>query len=140
MVTVGLENELNGLPGLKELRSVSRADVSAITLIFRDGTDPWFARQLVLERLWTASAALPEGTGPPELAPLSNGLGEIYQFVVRSDRHTPRQLRTMLDWEIVPRLRSVPGIIELNTMGGKLKQYHVVVEPESPAGARHRDR
>ncbi len=131
MVTVGLENELNGLPGLKELRSVSRADVSAITLIFRDGTDPWFARQLVLERLWTASAALPEGTGPPELAPLSNGLGEIYQFVVRSDRHTPRQLRTMLDWEIVPRLRSVPGIIELNTMGGKLKQYHVVVEPEA---------
>jgi len=131
MITFGLENELNGLPGLVELRSVSRAEVSAITLVFEDSVDPWFARQVVLERLWGATAALPEGTGPPELAPLSNGLGEIYQFVVRSNRHTKRQLRSMLDWEIVPRLRSVPGIIEINTMGGELKQYHVVAQPEA---------
>ncbi len=129
VVTVPLENELNGVPGLLELRSVSRGDLSAITLVFDDGVDPWFARQLVLERLWQAAAALPEGTGPPELAPLSNGLGEIYQFVVSGDQQSARQLRTLLDWEIVPRLRSVPGVIEINTMGGQLKQYQVIADP-----------
>ena len=131
VVTVPLENELNGLPGLLELRSVSRGDLSAITLIFDDGVDPWFARQLVLERLWRAAALLPDGTGPSELAPLSNGLGEIYQFVVTGDRHSPRQLRTLLDWEIVPKLRGVPGVIEVNTMGGQLKQYQVVADPSA---------
>ncbi|HWB80768.1 MAG TPA: efflux RND transporter permease subunit, partial [Nannocystaceae bacterium] len=129
VVTIPLENALNGVPGMEELRSVSRGDLSAITIIFRDDVDPWFARQLVLERLWQVAPELPDGTGPPELAPLSNGLGEIYQFVVRSKQHSPRQLRTLLDWEVVPRLRRVPGVIEVNTMGGQLKQYQVVADP-----------
>lgn len=131
MVTIGLENSLNGVPGLIELRSVSRADISAITLVFRDGSDPWFVRQLVLERLWSAAEGLPEGIGPPELAPLSNGLGEIYQFVLSSPKHSQRQLRSMLDWTIGPRLRSVPGVIEVNSMGGQLAQYQVVADPEA---------
>ncbi len=128
-ITFPIENALNGVPGMVELRSVSRSGISSVTVIFKDGTNPWFARQLVLERVRQVEQDLPETAGKPELAPLSTGLGEIYQFVVRSDQHSSTQLRTILDWEIVPRLRSVPGLIEVNTMGGKLKQFHVVVDP-----------
>ncbi|MEZ4451610.1 MAG: CusA/CzcA family heavy metal efflux RND transporter [Nannocystaceae bacterium] len=129
-VTFPLENALNGVPGMVELRSVSRADISAITLVFEDGTDPWFVRSLVLERTLQARGDLPDNLPMSQLAPLSTGLGEIYQFVVRSDFHSNKQLRTILDWEIVPRLRGVPGVIEVNTMGGDLKQYQVVVQPD----------
>lgn len=125
-VTTPIENALNGVPAAVEQRSVSRAGLSAVTVIFKDGTDVWFARQLVLERL--RGVELPPSTSVPELAPVSSGLGEIYQFVVRSDHHSPMQLRTLLDWEIVPRLRNVPGVIEVNTMGGDLKQFKVVID------------
>lgn len=124
-VTMPIENALNGTPGAEELRSVSRSGLSATTLIFKDGTDVWFARQLVLERL--RGVELPPVATTPELAPVSSGLGEIYQFVVRSDHHSPMQLRTILDWDIVPQLRSVPGVVEVNTMGGELKQFQVKV-------------
>ncbi|MCA9635485.1 MAG: efflux RND transporter permease subunit, partial [Myxococcales bacterium] len=130
-VTFPLENAVNGVPGMVELRSVSRADISAITVIFEDNTDAWFARQMILERVLMAQGSLPAGVPTPELAPLSTGLGEIYQFVVRSDFHSNKQLRTILDWEIVPRLRGIPGVIEVNTMGGDLKQYQVVVQPDA---------
>src|SRR5262252_7350620 len=125
-----VEAALNGVPQLVELRSVSRSGLSAVTVVFRDGTDVWFARQLVLERLRGVEGELPRTAQRPQLAPVSTGLGEIYQFVVRSQHHSPSQLRSLLDWEIVPRLRSVPGVIEVNTMGGDLKQYQVVVNPE----------
>jgi heavy metal efflux system protein len=88
----------------------------------------WFARQLVVERLRQVEEELPKSANKPQLAPVSTGLGEIYQFVVRSDHHSAMQLRTILDWEIVPRLRGIQGIIEVNTMGGDLKQYQVVVD------------
>jgi cobalt-zinc-cadmium resistance protein CzcA len=127
-VTFPMEAALNGLPNLVELRSVSRAGLSAVTVIFNDRTDVWFARQLVLERVRRIEPDLPPIAGRPELSPVSGGLGEIYQFVVRSEQHSPTQLRTLLDWEILPKLRNVPGIIEINTMGGDLKQYHVVVD------------
>jgi heavy metal efflux system protein len=125
-VTMPLENALNGTPGSVELRSVSRYGLSAITVVFEDGADVWFARQLILERL--RSVELPPQAGVPELAPVSSGLGEIFQFVVRSQHHSPMQLRTLLDWEIVPRLRGVPGVVEVNTMGGELKQVQVVID------------
>ncbi|RYE90418.1 MAG: efflux RND transporter permease subunit, partial [Myxococcales bacterium] len=127
-ITLPLENSLNGVPGTDELRSVSRAGLSAVTMVFKDGTNPWFARQLVIERLRTAQADLPPNAETPELGPVSSGLGEIYQFVVKSDHHSPMQLRTLLDWEIVPKLRQVPGVVEVNTMGGELKQFQVVVD------------
>lgn len=125
-VTMPIEVALNGTPGMEKLRSVSRTGLSNVAAIFKDGTDVWFARQLVLERL--RGIELPSSAGTPELAPVNTGLGEIYQFVVRSDQHSPMQLRTLLDWEIVPRLRSVPGVAEVNTMGGQLKQFQVVVD------------
>lgn len=129
MVTFPVEAALNGTPGLTELRSVSRSGLSAVTIVFRDDVDVWFARQLVVERLRDVEGDLPPSVGRPQLAPVSTGLGEIYQFVVRSDTHSPMQLRTILDWEIVPKLRSVPGVIEVNTMGGQLKQYQVIIDP-----------
>ncbi len=125
-VTMPIENALNGVPGATSQRSVSRTGLSAVTVIFKDSMDIWFARQLVLERL--RGLALPASAEPPELAPVSSGLGEIFQFVVRSKQHSPMQLRTLLDWEIVPRLRSVPGVVEVNTMGGELKQFQVVLD------------
>ncbi len=127
-VTFPIENALNGVPGLVELRSVSRFGLSAVTVVFADGTDRWFARQLVLERVRAVQAELPPNVDPPELAPVSTGLGTIYKFVVASDRHSAMQLRTILEWEIVPKLRGVPGVIECNTFGGELKQYQVVVD------------
>ncbi|HVU05913.1 MAG TPA: CusA/CzcA family heavy metal efflux RND transporter [Polyangiaceae bacterium] len=133
-VTIPIENALNGVPGGTELRSVSRAGLSAVTVVFSDRTDVWFARQLVLERI--RGVPLPSTASSPELSPVSTGLGEIYQFVVRSDMQSPMQLRTLLDWEIVPRLRGVPGVIEVNTAGGDLKQFQVVVDPVK-LGARH---
>jgi heavy metal efflux system protein len=128
-VSIPIENALNGIPGQIEMRSVVDASVSSVTVVFRERTDPYFARQLVLERLRGIEKELPPSAGVPELAPLSTGLGEIYQFVVRSSVHTPMQLRTLLDWDIVPRLRSVPGITEINTQGGELKQFQVKVDP-----------
>jgi len=127
-VTFPIENALNGVPGNVELRSVSRFGLSAVTVVFRDGTDIWFARQLVLERIRGVQASLPPQAGMPELGPVSSGLGTIYRFVVSSKQHSAMQLRTLLDWEIVPKLRSVPGVIEVNTMGGELKQFQVVVD------------
>ncbi|HEY1089243.1 MAG TPA: CusA/CzcA family heavy metal efflux RND transporter, partial [Archangium sp.] len=131
MVTAPMELALNGLPKLAELRSVSRPGLSAVTVVFDDSMDVWFARQLVSERLREVTADLPSFVPPPQLAPVSTGLGEIYIFVVRSETgdHSAMQLRTMLDWEIAPKIRSVPGVIEVNPMGGELKQYHVVSSP-----------
>ena len=131
MVTAPMELAFNGLPRLSELRSVSRPGLSAVTVVFDDSMSVWFARQLISERLREVTAELPSFVPPPQLAPVSTGLGEIYHFVVRSEtgNHPPMQLRTMLDWDIVPRIRSVPGVIEVNTMGGELKQYQVVVSP-----------
>ncbi len=127
-VTFPLEAALNGTPGLVELRSVSRSGLSAVTVILKEGTDIWFARQVVLERVRGAEGQLPKVAGRPELSPVSGGLGEIFQFVVRSDHHSPTQLRTLLDWEIVPKLRGVGGVIEINTMGGDLKEYQIVID------------
>src|SRR5262245_5514326 len=127
--TPPMELALNGVPWLVELRSVSRSGLSAVTVIFQEGTDIWLARQVVLERVRQVENELPKGTGKPQLSPVSGGLGEIFQFVVRSDHHSPTQLRTMLDWEIAPKIRQVPGIVELNTMGGDLKEYQVVIDP-----------
>lgn len=126
-VTTPIENAVNGIPGGIELRSVSRSGLSVVTVIFEDGTNIWFARQLVLERL--RGIELPPAATEPELAPVTTGLGEIFQFVVRSDHHSAMQLRTLLDWEIVPKLRNVPGVVEVNPMGGQLKQFQVVIDP-----------
>ncbi|MCI0624150.1 MAG: CusA/CzcA family heavy metal efflux RND transporter [Acidobacteria bacterium] len=130
-ITYPVEAAMNGLPRLAEIRSVSRYGISSVTVIFEENVDIYFARQLVSERLNTASEAIPENLGRPALGPLTTGLGEIYQFTVEGEGYTPMELRTILDWEIAYRLRSVPGVVEVNTWGGKAQQYHVLINPQS---------
>jgi cobalt-zinc-cadmium resistance protein CzcA len=135
-LTFPIETAMNGMPGVDEIRSVSRTAVSAVTVTFQEGTDVWFARQMVSERLKLAEGDIPPGYGKPELGPVSTGLGEIYEFYLVSARHTPMELRTLLDWVVSPKLRSVPGVVEVNGMGGEAKQYQVVLDPKRLAGYR----
>ncbi len=128
-ITFPIESVMSGLPRLEEIRSVSKFGLSAITLVFEEGTDIYFARQLAGERLVEAREAIPEGYGSPEMGPISSGLGEIYQFEVKGDGHSPEELRALLDWFIAPQIRSVPGVIEVNAFGGRLKTFDVEVNP-----------
>ena len=194
-ITTPIELAMSGLPGLEDVRSVSKFGLSAVTVVFEEGTDIYFARQLVNERVQEAKGEIPPGYGEPELGPVTTGLGEIYQFEVRSTTRrfelpgTPRRfwevghdgtvvraregigdsepnwtltpvatdtkarevearaieehtkagyveqskdmdLRTILEWEISPRLRKITGVIEINAFGGKLKTYQAQVHPE----------
>lgn len=141
-ITFPVETVMSGLPRLEEVRSVSRFGLSAVTIVFEEGTDIYFARQLVQERLAEAREAIPEGYGSPEMGPISSGLGEIYQFELRGEPmckagqpdteacYTPMELRTLLDWFVAYQLRSVEGVVEVNSFGGELKTYEVQVQPE----------
>ncbi|HEY6877974.1 MAG TPA: efflux RND transporter permease subunit, partial [Polyangiales bacterium] len=135
-VTFPVEMGLNGLPELEQMRSVTRSGLSSVTIIFNETMNVWFARQLVSERLREIEADIPKQFGTPQLAPVSTGLGEIYQFVLESDRHTPMELRTLLQWELTPKLRSVKGVIEVNGQGGVAKEYQVVLDPAKLAAFR----
>ncbi|MBL8960891.1 MAG: efflux RND transporter permease subunit [Gemmatimonadetes bacterium] len=129
-ITTPVEIAMSGLPGLDEVRSVSKFGLSAVTVVFAEGTDIYHARQLVNERVQTAREAIPEGYGDPEMGPISTGLGEIFQFEVRGEGKSAMDLRSILEWEIAPRLRRVPGVVEVNSFGGELKTYEVQVVPE----------
>ena len=139
-VTFPIESAMSGLPGLVSLRSISRFGLSSVSIVFEDGVDPLRARQLVSERLTQAREHLPPGAAP-ELGPQSTGLGEILLFEVKADNHcqsdrdtdscyTPMELRDVLDWFIAFELRTVPGVVEVNSWGGELKTYEVEVLPE----------
>ncbi|MBO6940580.1 MAG: efflux RND transporter permease subunit [Deltaproteobacteria bacterium] len=140
-VTVPVEIAMSGLPYVEEVRSLSRFGLSAVTVVFEEGTDIYFARQMVSERLSEVRQSIPEGYGSPEMGPISTGLGEIYQFEVRGDPMCPRagpdtedcytlmELRTILDWYVAFQLRPLPGVVEVNAFGGELKTYEVQVDP-----------
>ncbi len=126
-ISFPVERAISGLPGLEEVRSISKFGLSQVTVIFEDGTDIYFARQLVMERL--QGAQLPEGIAQPQMGPVATGLGEIYHYVLSSETHTLRELTTLHDWVIKPRLQSVAGVAEVNTWGGEKKQFHVMIDP-----------
>ena len=128
-VTYPVEAAMNGLPKLREIRSVSRYGLSAVTIVFEDGVDVYFARQLVAERLVQAREAIPQGLGNPEMGPVTTGLGDVFQFTVEGNGVSAMERRTILDWMVAPRLRAIPGVTEVNTWGGLPKQYQVVVDP-----------
>lgn len=131
-ITFPVENALSGLPRVDEIRSISRFGLSAVTVAFEEGTDIYWARNLVNERLQQARENIPPGMGDPQMGPIATGMSEIYQFEVRAeDGHnfSLMDLRTILDWQIAFQLRSVPGVIEVNTFGGELKTYEVQVNP-----------
>jgi cobalt-zinc-cadmium resistance protein CzcA len=126
-VTAPIELAMQGLPGVSHVRSLSKAALSQVILVLNDGADLYFARQLVFQRLQAAREQLPDWA-EPEMGPISTGLGEIYQYTLESDSHTPMELRTLQDWYIAPLLRTIPGINEVNSFGGFVKQYHVLVD------------
>ncbi|WP_298010002.1 CusA/CzcA family heavy metal efflux RND transporter [uncultured Aquabacterium sp.] len=135
-VTVPLEIAMTGLPGIVEMRSLNKSGLSIITLVFTDTTDVYFARQLVTERLIEVSTRMPEGI-VPVLGPVSTGLGEVYQYTLEKEDDgkralTPQELadrRAVQDWVVRPLLRSIPGVAEINSQGGYVKQYQALVDP-----------
>ncbi|MFO0729191.1 MAG: CusA/CzcA family heavy metal efflux RND transporter [Myxococcota bacterium] len=126
-VTKPIESAVSGLPGVERERSVSRYGISSVTVLFDDATPPFLARQLVAERLSTLR--LPNGSDPPALGPFTGGLGEIYHFTLRSDRRTPAEILELVELEIAPILRTVRGVVEVNTWGGAKRSFDVRLEP-----------
>ncbi|MCC6356450.1 MAG: efflux RND transporter permease subunit [Verrucomicrobiae bacterium] len=129
-ITLAVELAIGGLPGLQNVRSLSKFGLSQVVATFDDSIDIFRARQLIMERLQTVE--LPEGLERPQLGPIATGLGEVFHYVVRSTdtNRTPTELRVLQDWVVKPELRKVPGVAEVNTWGGFEKQYHVVVETD----------
>lgn len=134
LVTFPIEQANNNISGLKEIRSFSRFGLSLVTIVFDDATDVYWARQQVAERLQKVQSAIPQGIGVPELGPVSTGLGEIYQYVVRpkegyENKYNETELRTIQDWVVRRQLLGVKGVAEVSSFGGKLKQYAIEVDP-----------
>lgn len=131
-VTFPVETAMSGLPDIEEIRSVSKFGLSAVTIVFKDSVDTYFARQLVLERLSQAREQIPSNIGSPEMGPISTGLGEIYQYelVSKDGSFNATQLRTIQDWNVRRQLLGVPGVTEINSFGGFEKQYQVQINPE----------
>jgi cobalt-zinc-cadmium resistance protein CzcA len=127
-ITFPIEQSISGLPGLTQVRSISKFGFSQVIAIFDDTTSIYLARQVVSERL--ATADLPHDIDRPALGPVATGLGEVFQYVVQSDTLTAQELRTLHHWVIRPQMVQVPGVAEINTWGGFQKQYHVVVNPQ----------
>ena len=129
-ITFPVETAMSGLPGITEIRSVSRFGLSSVYIYFDEGTDIYFARRLVMERMPEAREAIPAGFDSPAMGPISTGLGEIYQFEVRGEGMSLMDLRSVLEWDIAFKLRSVPGVVEVNSYGGELKTYEVQLDPD----------
>ena len=130
-VTYPVEVAMNGLPDLKEIRSVSNFGLSVVNIYFKDGTDIYFARQLVGERLQHAREGIPDGFGEPEMGPITTGLGQILFYFVEDAEgiYDPFELRTVQDWLIKFNLQTVPGVTEVLSIGGEVKQFHILVRP-----------
>ena len=128
ILTFPVESAMSGLPGVERVQSVSKFGLSYVAVFFKDGMDPYFCRRLVMERLPQAREAIPAGFGSPEMGPITTGLGEIYMFKVSGPGRSLMELRSILDWEIAPKLRTTPGIVEVNTHGGELKTYEVTLD------------
>ena len=129
-VTYPIEQQMGGVPKVNQVRSLSKAGLSQVIVVFEDDTDIYFARQQVFERLQTAKESLPP-FAEPELGPISTGLGEIFQYTLESDTLSPIELRTIQDFIVTPQLKPISGVNEVNSFGGFVKQYHVLVRPDA---------
>lgn len=134
LVTFPIEQSIANIPDIEETRSVSRFGLSVITVVFKEKVDIYFARQLINEKLKEAAEEIPKGIGSPELAPVSTGLGEVYQYILHpkkgsEKKYDAKELRTMQDWIVRRQLNGTPGVAEVNSFGGQLKQYEVAIDP-----------
>ena len=131
-ITFPIETAMAGIPFLDYTRSISRYGLSQVTVVFKDKTDIYLARQLITERLSEVKNGLPEGI-EPSLGPIATGLGEIFMYTISSEKgaeHDPMELRTVQDWIVRPQLRQTPGVVEVNTIGGYTKQFHILPDPD----------
>jgi heavy metal efflux system protein len=136
LITYPLEQSVKTIPKVIELRSISRFGLSVVTVVFKDDVDIYWAREQIFQRLKQAEENIPKYAGSPELAPISTGLGEIYQYDVYAkkgyeNKYDAVKLRTIQDWIIIPQLQGIEGVAEVSTWGGKLKQYEVAVNPNT---------
>lgn len=131
LITYPVEVAMNGLPGVDHTKSISAFGISQISVYFEDDVDIYFARQLALERLQQAREEIPPGLGEPVLGPITTGLGQVYQYVVRGPAEDRTDLRTLQDWIVKYNLRTVPGVTEVLSFGGEVKQYQVRVDPRA---------
>ncbi|MHC1744265.1 MAG: efflux RND transporter permease subunit [Syntrophobacteraceae bacterium] len=129
LVTFPIETTMAGLPRLDQVRSLSKIGLSVVTVAFQDGVDIYFARQQVFERLQQAKESLPKGI-EPQMGPITTGLGEIFQYILEGEGREITEIRAIQDWIIRPLLRTVPGVADINSFGGKVKQYEVVIDPD----------
>ena len=134
-ITYPVELEMSNLPGVTEIRSISKFGLSVVTIVFEDKMGTYLPRQLIAEKIKTASANIPEGFGTPEMGPITTGLGEIYQYILDTrpgyeDKYSIMELRTIQDWVVKRQLSGIPGVVEVNTWGGFLKQYEVSINPD----------
>jgi cobalt-zinc-cadmium resistance protein CzcA len=132
LITFPIEQANSNIPGLKKIRSISRFGLSVVTVVFNDEVDVYWARQQIAERLQQVQGQIPEQLGKPEMAPITTGLGEIYQYVVRAKKgyehqYDAMQLRTIQDWIIRRQLLGTPGVADVSSFGGRLKQYEIAV-------------
>jgi cobalt-zinc-cadmium resistance protein CzcA len=137
-LTYPVELEMSNLPGVKEIRSVSKFGLSVVTIVFDDKLGTYLPRQLIAEKLKAATANIPQGFGEPDMGPITTGLGEIYQYVLDvkpgyEGKYTSTDLRTIQDWYVKRQLSGIPGVVEVNTWGGYLKQYEVAVDQQKLA-------
>jgi cobalt-zinc-cadmium resistance protein CzcA len=134
-ITYPVELEMANLPGVTEIRSVTKFGLSVVTIVFEDNLGTYLPRQLIAEKIKSASEKIPQGFGSPEMGPITTGLGEIYQYILDvkpgyEDRYDATELRTIQDWIVKRQLSGIPGVVEVNTWGGYLKQYEVAIKTE----------
>ena len=135
-ITYPVEIEMANLPGVKEIRSISKFGLSVVTIVFDDNLGTYLPRQLIAEKIKSASEKIPDGFGTPEMGPITTGLGEIYQYTLEvkpefKDNYTVADLRTIQDWVVKRQLSGIKGVVEINTWGGFLKQYEIAISPAS---------
>lgn len=138
-ITYPVELEMSNLPGVQEIRSISKFGLSVVTIVFEERMGTYLPRQLIAEKIKSATANIPEGFGTPEMGPITTGLGEIYQYILDlkpgyENSYSIMELRTIQDWIVKRQLSGIPGVVEVNTWGGYLKQYEVAINPERIKG------
>ena len=138
-LTYPVELEMANLPGVKEIRSISKFGLSVVTIVFEDDMGTYLPRQLIGERLKNIEESIPEGFGVPSMGPISTGLGEIYQYILDvipeyADQYDVTDLRSIQDWIVKRQLSGIPGVVEVNTWGGHLKTYEVAINPQNLRG------
>ncbi|WP_188050998.1 CusA/CzcA family heavy metal efflux RND transporter [Flavobacterium sp. GP15] len=135
-ITYPVEIEMANLPGVKEIRSISKFGLSVVTIVFEESLGTYLPRQLIAEKIKAASEKIPQGFGTPEMGPITTGLGEIYQYTLEvkpefKNNYTVTDLRTIQDWIVKRQLSGIKGVVEINTWGGYLKQYEIAINPSS---------